>query len=301
MKNTILSSFFACLLGFGLIGCGGSGSSQGTGTLEVGITDAPVDNAQAVWIHFTAATLHGPDGNTTVEVLDPATGEVGRSIDLFQLRNGSWTGLFDEVVPAGHYSWIRLTLDLSQSYIQIDGQQYSLRCVSCENSGFRLNRSFNIDADGTLALMFDFDLQKSITESNSQTEYILRPTLRVIETDVSGDILGTIDPTLISELGGLLAGCRVYSFIGSDAQPDDVYIPMNMPVPADQNNPVTSARVIYGGAYLFYLSFLPEGDYTIALTCETNVDHADRDDVLVFSDPVNITVVAGEVSQADIN
>ncbi len=301
MKNSIVHSFFACLLGFGIIGCGGSGSSQDTGTLEVGITDAPVDNAQAVVIHFTEATLHGPDGNTTVEVLDPATGEVGRSIDLMQLQGGMWTGLFDDIVVAGHYSWIRLTLDLSQSYIQIDDQQHSLRCTSCQNNGYRLNRSFNIDPDGTLALMIDFDLRKSITLSTSGTEYHLRPTLRVIEADVSGDISGAIDPNLIADLGGF-SGCSVYAFSGNDALLDDVYIPMNMsmPMPVDQNNPVSTAQVVFeNDTYSYTLSFLPAGNYTVALTCDADMDMADRDDELVFSDPINVPVVAGETSTAD--
>ncbi|MCK5387285.1 MAG: DUF4382 domain-containing protein, partial [Gammaproteobacteria bacterium] len=91
--------------------CGG-GDTQGTGTVVIGITDAPVDSAEAVVIHFTKATLHGPNGNTTVPVIDPVTSQSGRSIDLLQLQGGMWTGLFTNVVTAGHYSWIRLTLDM---------------------------------------------------------------------------------------------------------------------------------------------------------------------------------------------
>jgi len=303
MNKSIVNFFIACLLSFGVLSCGGSGSSQGTGTLEVGITDAPVDNAEAVVIHFIAATLHGPGGNTTVDVIDSTTGEVGRSIDLMQLQGGMWTGLFDDVVLAGNYSWIRLTLDLTKSFILIDGQQYGLRCTSCENSDYKLNRSFNIEADGTLALMIDFDLRKSITDSNSPNEYILRPTLRVVEADVSGDITGVIDLNLIAQLGGF-SGCSVYAFTGADAVLDDVYIPMNMsmPVPVGQNNPVSTAKVVFeGDVYRYSLSFLPAGDYTVALTCDADMDMADMNDVLEFSDPVNVSVVAGETSTADLS
>lgn len=280
--------------------CGG-GDTQGSGTVAIGITDAPVDSAEAVIIHFTEATLHGPNGNTTVKVIDPVTDQAGRSIDLLRLQGGMWTGLFTDVVTAGHYSWIRLTLDMSQSYIQINGQQYALRCTSCENNGYRLNRSFNVDADSTMALMLDFDLRKSITDPSSSLDYILRPTVRVVETAASGDIRGEVDPNLISNLGGF-TGCSVYAFEGNDALLDDVYIPVDMSIPTEQNNPVSTAKVVYeNNIYQYTLSFLPAGDYTVALTCDADMDSAATDDTLTFSDPVNVTVIASETSNGDIN
>jgi len=280
--------------------CGG-GDTQGSGTVAIDITDAPVDSAEAVVIHFAEATLHGPNGNTTVKVIDPVTDQAGRSIDLLRLQGGMWTGLFTDVVTAGHYSWIRLTLDMSQSYIQINGQQYALRCTSCENNGYRLNRSFNVDADSTMALMLDFDLRKSITDPSSSLDYILRPTVRVVETAVSGDIRGEVDLNLISNLGGF-TGCSVYAFEGNDALLDDVYIPVDMSIPTEQNNPVSTAKVVYeNNIYQYTLSFLPAGDYTVALTCDADMDSAATDDTLTFSDPVNVTVIASETSNGDIN
>lgn len=287
-------------ISIGMTACGG-GNVQGTGTLEIGITDAPVDSAEAVVIHFTEATLHGPDGNTIVPVIDPVTDQPGRSIDLLQLQGGMWTGLFTNEVTAGDYSWIRLTLDLTQSYIQISGQQYALRCTSCENNGYRLNRSFNVATDGTMALMLDFDLRKSITDPSSSLDYILRPTVRVVETAASGEITGEIDSTLIADLGGF-TGCSVYAFAGNDALLDDVYIPIDMAIPAEQNNPVSTAKVVFeNNIYQYTLSFLPAGDYTVALTCDADMDSAATDDTLAFSDPVNVTVIASETSNGDIN
>lgn len=288
------------LIGFGFTACGG-GNGRGTGTVEFRVTDAPVDSAEAVIIHFTEAILHGPDGNRTIEVFDPVTGDPGRSIDLLQFQGGIWTGLFSDVVYAGQYSWIRLMLDLSQSYIQINGQQYALRCTSCQSNGYRLNRSFTIEADTTLTLMLDFDLRKSITDPSAGPDYILRPTVRVVETAASGEISGVIEAGLIADLGGF-SGCSVYAFAGNDAQLDDVYIPVDMPVPATQNNPVSSARVVYeNSSYQYTLSFLPEGNYTVALTCDADMDSAATDDVLIFADPVSVPVDAGQTSNADMS
>lgn len=298
-KIKLLISLNILFAAIGFTACGGGGG-QGTGTIVVGITDAPVDTAEAVVIHFTEVTLHGPGGNTTIKVYDPVTDQPGRSIDLLQLQGGVWTGLFDDVVTAGHYSWIRLALDLSQSYIQINGESYALRCTSCENNGYRLNRSFNVDTDGTMTLMLDFDLRKSITDPSSGADYILRPTVRVVETAASGDIMGEIDQNLITDLGGF-SGCSVYAFSGNDAQLDDIYIPIDMAVPAGQNNPVSSAKVIFeNNIYHYTLSFLPAGDYTLALTCDADMDSAATDDTLTFSDPINIPVIAGQTSTGDM-
>lgn len=300
-KITRLLALSASLL---LGSCGGGDNGPGTGTIQVSLTDAPVDNAEAVVIRFTDATLHGPSGNISIPIPDPDSTDPlakGRTIDLMQLQGGIWTGLFDDIVTAGHYSWIRLTLDLSQSYIQIAGQQYPLRCTSCENSDYKLNRSFDVPRDGTLALMFDFDLRQSITDPSSpRDEYTLRPTLRVIEAAVSGAIAGDIDSAWIADLGGY-TGCSVYAFTGANAQLDDVYIPMSGPIPAGQNNPVSTARVVYeNNTYSYTLAYLPEGDYTVALTCDAELDSAASDDMLTFADPINVNVVAGKTSDGDI-
>ena len=81
------------LFSLALTSCGGG--NDNTGQLEFGITDAPVDNAEKVVIHVTSATLHGPNGNIPVNIVDLVTGDSGRDIDLLLLQSGQWTGLFD--------------------------------------------------------------------------------------------------------------------------------------------------------------------------------------------------------------
>lgn len=305
MSIRVLPSCLVILLALLLSACGGGGTGNepGQGRLEVGLTDAPVDSALAVVIYFTSVTLHGDDGNMVVEVQDQ-DGNPGRSIDLLALQSGQWTGLFDEIVPAGHYSWMRLTMDFSRSYIETNEGVFGLRCTSCEQNGLRLNRSFNVDRDAVLALMLDFDLRKSITDPNPNDQlgdYILRPTVRTIATAASGRISGTVDPTLISQLGGV-PGCSVYVFNGNDAVLDDVFIPFE-PAQADpnQNNPLTTARISEDGTNSYTAAFLPAGNYTAAVTCDAEIDNADSNDSLNFSDSMNVTVVAGDTIPANFS
>ncbi|MEJ2361353.1 MAG: DUF4382 domain-containing protein [Gammaproteobacteria bacterium] len=256
-----------------LAGCGG-GSGSGSGKLSVGMTDAPIDGAQKVVIHVTSATLHGPDGNTTYDVMDSTTGTPGRDIDLLKFQGGQWTGLFDATVTAGHYSWIRLGIDQSKSYIQINDTKYGLTCPSCDNTGYKINTSFNVAKDATLTMMLDFDLRKSITDPNgSNPDYILRPTVRLVDAAASGSISGSVDGTLLSSLlpssGGMCS------------------------------NPVTTANVTGTGPYTYTAAFLPAGDYTLAVTCMASSDSAATKETLSFSYTQNATVAAGATTTLD--
>lgn len=295
---------FGLVASFGLIasfplllaGCGG-GNGSGTGQVSIGLTDAPIDGAEAVVLHVTSATLHGPDGDRTVDVLNPSTGKPGRDIDLLKFQGGQWTGLFTDTVTAGHYSWIRLGVDMTQSYIQINGTPYSLKCTSCDNVGYKINTSFDVAQDATLTLMLDFDARKSITDPNGgSTDYILRPTVRLVQTAASGSISGSVDSTLLSSLGGGTA-CSVYVFAGQNATPDDIYIPIGSPIPT--TNPVTTANITGTGPYSYTAAFLPAGDYTIAATCNADLDSAATNDTLQFSYTQNVTVTAGATTTKD--
>jgi len=299
MANRLYFLFVVMMFSMGLAGCGGGGQGNGTGTLQLGITDAPVDSAEAVVIHFTAINLHHDGGTRKISVIDPVTKLEGYSIDLLALQAGQWTGLVDAIITAGHYSWIRLDVDLSKSYIQIGGQMYDLVCNSCENNGYKLNSSFTVEQDAVLALMLDFDLRKSITDpANGSNAYILRPTLRTIEMAASGRVSGSVDPTLIANLGGI-EGCAVYVFDGHDAIPNDVYIPFDMMSPVQQhNNPVSTTNVFLDNdsSYTYTLAFLPAGNYTASLTCDAEQDNAATIDNLLFVNSANINVVAGETT-----
>ncbi len=317
MTRFIRSTLFLAAVAL-LGGCGGS--DNGTGTLSVQVTDAKVDEANAVVLHYTAVTIHGEGGNEVVEVFDPVTGEPGRSINLLDYTNGVSTVLFEQVLSAGNYSWMRLEIDFdpAKSYIDLPEGRFSLRCDSCENNGMKLNRSFTIASDQTTAFTLDFDLRSSITYANG--EHHIRPTIRVVGTQASGAIAGTVDASLITAPGtGEDTGCAVYVFEGENATLDDIYIPMSGPVPDTQNNPVTTATVTYNAEadipYTYTAAFLPEGIYTVSLTCDTALDDSatdepvtetptaeDPENMMVFTGTTNnVPVTAGVVTEANFD
>lgn len=112
--------------------------------MNIGITDDPVDGSDAVVIHMTSATLHGPSCDKTVYAIDSTTRTPGSDIDSLKFQGGQWTVLFGATVSAEHYGWVRMVIGLPTSYIQFYGSQYSLSSISRDNTGYRINTSFDV-------------------------------------------------------------------------------------------------------------------------------------------------------------
>lgn len=104
---------------------------------------------------------------------------------------------------------------------------------------------------------------------------------------MKGNITGVVDARLFSYMQ--CSGSKaVYIFKGHNTYPDDI----------DKNdpNPVQSADVVYdsiSGRYRYNAYSLPEGGYTLALTCQAERDSPLQDDDITFSGTRNVTVSGG--------
>jgi len=299
----LIYTHLACALFMGLYACssgdssnpsGGRGDSSSIpGTITVGITDAVVDSAQEVWIQFTGATIQPTDGDAI-----NFTFKNVKNINLLSLQGTKSTDLIsNEVIPLGSYDWMRLNVNASNdgindSYIKLnDGSEHELWIPSGSQTGLKINTGFELISTEELNLMIDFDLRKSVVLSSG--EYKLRPTLRMINMNDSGTVTGTIDSSLLIAASCSDAdpatGNAVYLFEGASIAPDDM----------DNKNPepLTSARVELNsssGNYEYIIGFVPAGDYTLAFTCQADMDDSDSNDSIVFSLSENITVIADE-------
>ena len=132
-RNHFFIINFIALAGMGLLlsacsgGDGGGGGDAGTGSLSVGVTDAPVTEDVDVCIHFTGITLHHSDGDLIQIPYDAstytdATGCIDNlpsdnpdsedtAVNLSALQGELSVQLVDsEEVKAGRYNWMRLDL-----------------------------------------------------------------------------------------------------------------------------------------------------------------------------------------------
>lgn len=280
-------------------GCGGGGDSV-SGTLSLGVTDAPVDGVTKVVIEFTEVQVHSSAGNTLDFVL-PAP----QQIDLLAVTGGKSTLLLDrQSLDAGQYDWVRLFVNEADSYVMTDsGAQLALQIPSNAQSGLKLNHPFTLTANGVASFVVDFDLRQSLHLPQAAGKpYTLRPTLRMVDAATTGAISGVVDAGLVAAQGCVdgtatngATGGAVYVYEGSGVTPVDI----NSNLSAGQ--PITTASVAQNnnGAWAYTAAFLAPAAYTVAFTCQATLDLPDTTDNIAFQNAADVTVTSGTTASHD--
>jgi hypothetical protein len=296
MKKFLLSCFCVSLVAASalfLTGCGGDGSSAAeTGRLTLAITDAPVDDATALVVKFTAIELKPESGDAITIELNPAP-----SVDLLALAGGNSRALLEErSVPAGRYQWLRLVVETQEnqptSYIDLEnGSRFPLVVPSGAESGLKLIRGFTVAAGSISNFTIDFDLRKSVIAPPGQSpNYLLKPVLRMVDNLQVGAIAGTVAQALVVD------GCapQVYVFTGADVVPDDLDA-----AAAPDVDPLISVPVSLdaaSGEYRFRASFVEVGAYTASFTCDGDLDSPEGEETLAFAGAQNVNVSANQTA-----
>ena len=117
-----------------------------------------------------------------------------RTFDLLQLVNGVFTTLGEVELETGRYTQIRIMLESATLFV--DGIPQNLSIPSGAQTGIKLVGGFTVEANVITELAVDFDVARSLHEDPPGSgNYILRPTIRLAQTALSGTISGTVIPT----------------------------------------------------------------------------------------------------------
>ncbi|WP_189608134.1 DUF4382 domain-containing protein [Saccharospirillum salsuginis] len=257
--------------------------------MNLRITDAPIDSADKVVVVFTGVTVQAEDGQRVeYEYEEP------REIDLLSLQGQTTESLLEEVeLEAGDYEWIRLHVaaetGVTDSYIEVDGAQHDLRIPSGAQTGLKLVNGFTIEEDQTSNYTIDFDLRQSIV--HNPQGYKLKPTLRLVADDDTGTVDGSVDGGLITaECSG-----AIYVYAGVDITPGDLG--------GEEVQPLTTKLVDTDATgvteFEYELAFMAAGEYTLAFTCEADLDDPEADDTLEWLATHSVTVTAGGSATVD--
>lgn len=302
LKRCLLELFMGTLAACGG-GSGGVSGGEPTGTLTIGLIDAPVDGVTAVWVQFSGVTLQPQGGGSAIEIPFSTI-----TVDLLSLTEGNTeTLLASEPVPAGAYNWIELHVNaefdtIMDSYVitEIGGQEeihVQIEIPGGVQTGLRLVSGLTITADQETSFLIDWDLRMGLVNPPGQPGYFLRPALRIIDMTQFGTLSGSVEASLVMDFSctndlNADTGNAIYVFSGSDVVPDDI--------DEFDPNPVATAAVTQdqSGRYGYELLLSP-GDYTATFTCQAGDDLADTDNSvptpMSFVQPTNITVVNGEM------
>jgi hypothetical protein len=211
--NRLFPFLAAALVAIAAFGCGHGGvtSPQGTGTVRVSLTDAPAAYDSVILvIREVAVHRDGPDdaGWFTVPLTES-------TFDLLLLQNGVFTNLGSEVVPAGHYTQVRLIL-ASGSYVVVDGVRHDLFVPSGMQTGLKLIGGFDVPDGGLVDLGIDFDAARSIHVTGNG-RYMLKPTARVHVVSTAAAITGVVSPAdPPSAISAVADGQTVSSTLSND-------------------------------------------------------------------------------------
>lgn len=270
MKSLKLS-LLLLLIGFAFVQCTKEESPETSnpdaeGSLQVEITDAPIDDAEVSGAFVTVAAIK-VDG----ENFAGFTGK--QTIDLMAYQNGNVKGLGLGKLKAGTYTKIALVLDHASDasgnspgcYVATtDGKKHDLSAGSNASSEITLTQGeIEIEENQTETVLIDFDLRKTITsdDSGSGSDYKFVTTaeletgLRKVEKEESGTVEGKCDNTsLFSEKVVVYAykkGTYNKNMEASGQGSSQIQF----------KNAVSSAQVQADGSYS--LNFLEEGEYEI--------------------------------------
>lgn len=198
-----------------------SSNSPNQGTLKVGLTDATTDQYQAVYITVHEILINKSDDGEESEDSWISVGTPHATYNLLKLVNGVRESLGIVNLEVGHYKQMRLIVgDTADSSINIfsevhpfanyvidlNGNEHQLKIPSGMQSGIKIIHGFNISKNATTELILDFNAAASVVVAGNSGQYLLKPTINILETSESSIISGLITR---SSNGSVIAGAII--------------------------------------------------------------------------------------------
>lgn len=298
--------------------CGGSsnGSSENTDntalpSFSLSVSDAPVDELSEVIVCFNQIELKGNDADAIFTVgnedgliaanevcLDNSGNVIPNTVglDLLQYTGSDSIALVDGIsIAAGNYTQLRLIMS-DGSYV-IDAQTNEKISISVPSNELKLD-GFTATLGGTVDFTLEFDLNKAITNPVGQAGYFLKPRgVRLVNNNQAGHINGTVTETLLIDNQCTIPSdstvnvASVYLYEGADLVIDTLE---DNGGDDTGNLPYASTTVTFDNeqtSYNFAIGFIDIGDYTVAISCDTD-DDPEIDEELTFFTSQSVTVIA---------
>ena len=285
--NRRVVSAVTAVLALGMTGC------EGTFTGDLA-TDAAADpDIAEVRVDLRGLRFQKSGGaTTTLEFRDP------EPVDLLDLAAGDPMRLFtDEPLPDGTYSGVRLIFededDVDGTVVDAEGGEFPL--VLADGAYAEVGFTITEDESSSHGLTLVLDLRQSLSFDDNDGEYTLTPALRAVKSAKAAQITGLVTFEC-PDATSLERGGAVYLFEGRDVVPDEI--------DGDAIEPYATTRVgrDTGSADFSYtLRHLAPGDYTLALTCEGDLEEPGEDDGLSFDNVSNVSLDADETLELDLD
>ena len=271
MKPGLLKHVLTLILllasGILLVSCGSSGDSSGSsaqGTLSVALTDSATEDYQAVYVTIARIEVHPGDGED--ESLWETVAEPNRTYNLLELVNGVFEELGTTALDAGDYSQLRMiigdTADQENNILgeehefanyvidRDDSEVHELKVPSGPQTGLKIVNGFTIAPNQQTELILDFDATRSVVKAGTSGNYLLKPTVKVLETIDYASIRGMVSSSADDPLPGAYVTAQAVD-----------------PAASDPRDAVTiEAGTIAEDTEGRYALFVEPGDYNVVAT-----------------------------------
>ena len=235
------------------------------GTVNVKMTDAPIDNAnvEGAFVTITEVKIDGQ----AVEGFEKQT------IDLTAYQQGDAKLMASDQMEVGAYENVSFVLDYEQDvsgntpgcYIMTeDDVKHTLQAQSQSQSEMMINDGFDVESATDNNLVIDFDLRKSIkgeNESHGQSDFAfvthseMENSFRAVKESNCGTVEGNASNQSSTEGEMVVYAYKKGEFDSESETQGQGQSNMMFA------NAVTSAKVKSDGSYT--LAFLEEGEYEI--------------------------------------
>lgn len=247
---------------------GDSGIGGGNiGTLSLGLTDGPPpkNTYDAIYVTIKEISVKHEDKEGWDRLTGPEL-DLPKTFNLLDLVNGVIADLGVVELEAGHYNQMRLLLGTEPdeeenilgeahdyaNYLILEGddEQIPLKVPSGYQTGIKLVNGFDIEVEGSTELVLDFDANKSIVKAGKSGKWLLKPTIKMIES-VTYSVEGFVEDNEDNRLAEADVSAQIYDSAALD--------------PKDEITVAASAKSNDNGYYFMYLSLYQE-KYNIVAT-----------------------------------
>ncbi len=256
---------------------------------SVELSTANLEEARALEIEITGVELlDEQDQVVRIDLDEP------RRVDLLDYQGDARLQLLsDEEIPARSYRGIRVVFDDEDAELtREDGGSVP---VQLNGSPRFAPLTLSLSDDDSETAQTVLDLRFSLADRSLSSDlFLFRPELRAGLDGDLGSLVGTVDEDFVDSgaCAGIDDGYAMYLFEGEERVPVDF-------LSGGSGNPLASAsvtRTLGESDYRYSFQGLPEGRYTLAFTCQADLDDPQERQTpsLVFIGSSNVRVEAGE-------